>query len=150
MEIPPEISIPICIEQGSVYHFCVDIENEDGTQYSGDRFFIVLNANPKIDELILLVTITKKIAEKEAFIKRVGESPDTLVAISSSDFRFLSVKSVINCNTVYPLSMTELIEKIKNDGKIFPNKLPKSIVNKLIRGVLESNQIEPDMKELVI
>ena len=47
MDIPAKVTVPICIEQGSIYHFCLDTLNKDGTRYQGNRFLIVLNANPK-------------------------------------------------------------------------------------------------------
>ena len=47
MGIPAKVTIPICIEQGAVYLYQLETTNHDGTSYKGDRFMIVLNANPK-------------------------------------------------------------------------------------------------------
>lgn len=150
MQISPDISIPICIEQGSIYHYHLDIENHDGTKYSGDRFFIVLNLNPKTDEILILTTITKQIDKKREFIKRTGEDPSTLVLISPSDFPNLSQDSVVNCNNIYQITLTELIDKVKNGGKIFSYKLPKTIVSALVSGVLVSKQIPEEVKQRLI
>lgn len=150
MQIPLDISIPICIEQGSIYHFHIDIKNQDGTVYGGDRFFIVLNLNPKTDEILILTTITKKIDKNREFIKRIGEDPSTLVLISTSDFSRLSQDSIVNCNNVYQITIKELIDKIKNGGKIFSNKLPKTIINALVSGILKSKQVSPEVKQKLI
>lgn len=150
MEIPPKISIPICIEQGSIYLYHLNRVNNDGSLYEGDRFFIVLNTNPKTDEVLILTTITKKAEKQKAFIKRIGEDPDTLVPITPSDFSALSQNSVVNCNSYYQISLADLIKKIEDGGKIFTHKLPKNVIDALISGVLKSNQVPPDVKERLI
>lgn len=149
MEIPPKVSIPICIEQGSIYHCHLTKQNKDGTAYEGNRFFIVMNVNPKTDEILVLVTITKKIDKVKEFIKRICEATDTLVDITISDFPSLSQNSVVNCNNVYSMSLEELINKIENGGKIFRHKLPKTVIDALIRGMMQSNQISPEVKGML-
>lgn len=150
MNIPPDISIPICIKQGSIYHFHLNITNHDGTAYSGNRFFIVLNLNPNIDEVLILTTITKKIDKKREYIKRIGEDPSTLVLISASDFPNLSQKSVVDCNNIHQITLKELIDKIKNDGKTFSHKLPKTIIDALVSGVLKSRQVSSEIKQKLL
>lgn len=150
MELPPEAVVTICIEQGSVYHYRLDTVNHDGTPYSGDRFFIVLNANPKSDTVVVMTTITTKVEKQEKIIKKSGESPDTLVKISKRDFSHLSEGSAVNCNRIYEISLTELVEKIRNGGKVFHKKLPKDIVSALVSGALKSRQVSNEYKKLMI
>jgi hypothetical protein len=150
MWIDPEISIPICIEQGSIYLYHLTTTNKDGALYSGDRFFIVLNLNPKTDEILILTTITTKIENQKAFIKKTSEDPSTLVVITKSDFPQLAQASAVNCNRVYQITLKELIEKVKNGGKIFSHNLPKTVIALLISGVLKSKQIPPDIKQKLI
>jgi hypothetical protein len=148
--IPPEIEIPLCIEQGSIYHYEIELTNRDGSTYKGERFFIVLNVNPKTDEVIVLTTITSQIVKQEQFIKVVGEDPDTLVRISPADFSRLTKDSVVNCNNTYETNLNELIEKIKEGGKIFYEKLPQNLISALTAGVLKSTQVPPAHKKLII
>lgn len=150
MLIDPGISIPICIEQGSIYLYRLDTTNKDGTLYSGDRFFIVLNTNPKTDEVIILTTITTKVEKQAELIKRTGEDPSTLVQISISDFPNLSKDSVVNCNRIYQITLQELIEKVKNGGKFFSFTLPKTVISALVSGVLKSKQVAPEIKEMLV
>ncbi len=150
IDIPPKVSIPICIEQGVVYLYRLDTVNMDGTSYSGDRVFIVLNANPKTDETLILTTITKQVAKQREFIKKIGENPDTLVSILPSDFPPLKKESVVNCNNVYPITLSDLITKVENNGKIFSDKLPKTVINLLISGIIKSNQISSEIKKMLI
>jgi len=150
MEIPPNVSIPICIEQGSIYHCHLTKQNNDGTFYDGDRFFIVMNVNPKTDEVLVLTTITKRIDKTKDFIKRICEAPDTLVKITISDFPHLSQDSVVNCNNSYQMSLKDLINKIENGGKIFKHKLPKIVFDAIISGMMKSNQISTEVKEMLV
>lgn len=151
MQISPDISIPICIEQGSVYHFKLTTTNKDGTAYSGDRFFIVLNVNPKTDEVLVLTTITTQTASQVKFIKLNGEDPTTLVSITKSDLPILSQDSVVNCNRVYEKTMQEVIDGVNGvGGKIINIKLPKSVINALVSGVVISKQVPTNIKEFLI
>lgn len=150
MEISPKVTIPICIEQGAIYHYRLIKQNTDGTLYDGNRFFIVLNVNPKTDEVLVLVTITKKNDKIKKFIKKICEVPETLVNITISDFPNLSQDSVVNCNNFYLISLEELIDKMENGGKIFTHKLSKIIIDALISGMMKSNQVSPEVKELLI
>lgn len=150
MDIPPKVSIPICIEQGSIYHYQINKTNKDGTEYSGSRFFIVINKNPKTDGVIVLTTITTKTKETKKFIKKICEDEDTIVPIKISDFPNLSQDSIVNCNNYYSIQLEKLIEKIENGGKIFTHQLPKTVINALINGIMKSNQIPTEVKEILI
>jgi hypothetical protein len=150
MKIPPEVSIPLCIEQGSIYLYEFQATRRDGTEYIGQRFFVVLNVNPKTDEILVLTTITKQIEKQERFIQTVREDTDTLVRISPADFARLSVESVVNCNNTHELTLRQLIEKVEDGGKIFYEKLPKNIMDAIVRGVLKSNLVPAEHKKLLI
>ena len=128
IDIPPEVLVPASILQGSIYHYRLERVNNDGTQYKGDRFFIVLNVNPKADPFLVLVTLTTKIQKQEEFVSKTGEEPETLVKISRADFANLSQDSAVNCNTTYTLTLDELVAKVENGGKNFFSPLPKSIL----------------------
>ncbi len=151
MELPPEITVPISIEQGALYHFCIEVDGPKGKKYIGNRFFIVLNVNPKTDEVIVLTTITSRIEKAEMYIKKTGEDAGTLVRLSPADFPKLSVESIVNCNNIYPMTKEEIINKLEGDGaKVFFEKLPKQIIEALVGGVLKSTQVSNEHKKLLI
>lgn len=150
MQFPPKIAIPICIEQGAVYLYCLDTVNKDGSKYNGDRFFIVLSMDPKNDEIIYLVTITKQIENLKKYVKNIKEDSNTIVEISPSDFAPLKCLSAINCNQIYEKTLSELIASVESGGKIFIEKLSKIIIDKIVSGVLNSNQVSPDVKKKII
>lgn len=150
MDIPAKVTIPICIEQGAVYLYKLETVNRDGTPYTGDRFMIVLNANPKTDTILVLATITKQIDNQKKHVKNLGEPPETLVSISPSEFARLKHDSVVNCNNVYETSLSELISKVEDGGRFFVEKLPKSKVSEITKGVLLSKQVTPEQKKLIV
>jgi hypothetical protein len=150
MEIPAEVTVRVCIEQGSVYHYLLESINNDGILYKGKRFLVVLNKDPKTDMVLILVTVTKQVEHQKEYIKRIGEDPSTLVSISKVNFPRLSVDSVVNCNDIYETSMADLINDIENGGKVFFEKLPKIVIDDLLAGVMKSNMVSLEHKELLL
>jgi len=84
MEIPLKIKIPLCIEQGCVFNFFLDFN--DPKRESKNRFFVVLNSNPKTDSVLIMLTSTKQIEKKYEFIKRAGISETTLVKVTPKEY----------------------------------------------------------------
>jgi len=76
MEIPPKIRIPLTIEQGSVFNFKLEVSG-DGRQ-SKNRYFVVLNKNPKIDSVLVMLTSTSQISKKREFVRRAGINEQTI------------------------------------------------------------------------
>lgn len=150
VDIPANTTVPVCIEQGSVYLYSINKLNNDGTTYAGSRFFIVLNTNPKTDQVLVMVTATTKIIEQERYVSSIGESKDTIVRITPKDFSPLSAESIVNCNNIYEISLVDLVGKIDAGGKVFFEKLPKDIVSSLVTGALISNQVSTEHKKLMV
>jgi len=151
MDIPTEVLIATCIEQGSIYHFELETINKDGSRYKGNRFLIVLNANPKTDKLLILTTITSQIENAKKHIKNLGADLETLVYLDKSDFKRLSKDSVVNCNNVYPISKKDLMLKLEEySGKVFFEKLSHTKIEALVGGVIKSNQVANEYKTLLV
>lgn len=147
MDIPLKIRIPLCVEQGSVFNFHIDFDGV-GRQ-SKNRYFVVLNRNPKTDTVLIMVTSTSQIAKKKDFIRRAGISEQTIVSVSSSEYQIFNSESVFNCNDVHEISMQDLIRKIEEAGSMNYPKIPDSILAKLIVGINASPRISPAIKNLI-
>ena len=150
MDVPPAVRVPICICQGSIYHYHIKRVNHDGSQYEGDRFFIVMNKCPKTDEWLYMVTITRKADNQKRMAKLTGEDSSTIVPITKSDFPKLSQDSVVNCNSIHTLGLKELIKKIQDGGKDFQDNLPNSVISALISGVLKSKEVASEIKQKLL
>ena len=144
IQIPPEIRIPICIERGSVFNFYIDFN--DSKRQAKNRYFIVVNRNPKDDVILIMLTPTTKISKTEAFAKRNDIDPKTIVKISSGEHRIFTKDSVFNCNEAFDVKMSDLIRKIDENGSMNYPKISKKIIKQLVEGIKESKSVLPGIK----
>ncbi len=147
MEIPVNIKIPLCIEQGCVYNFFIDFN--DSKRESKNRYFVVLNSCPKTDFVLIMITSTRQIEKKYEFIKKAGISEDTLVKITPREYSVFKQESIFNCNDVFEIKIEDLINKIEEDGNMNYPKMSKDLISKLIKGVKESPRVQEDIKKLL-
>src|SRR5665811_1255957 len=130
MEIPPKIRIPLCVEQGSVFNFFIDFG--DSKRQSKNRYFVILNRNPKTDIALIMITSTTQIQKKREFVKRAGISGKTIVEIKAKEYCIFTSDSVFNCNEVFEVNMSDLIKKIEENGSMNYPKLPNNILKRII------------------
>lgn len=147
MDIPPKIRIPLCIEQGCVFNFFLDFG--DSRRESKNRYFVILNSNPKTDSVLIMVTSTRQIEKKYEFIKRAGISENTLVKVTPKEYSVFTQESIFNCNDVIEIGITDLINKIEESGSMNYPKIAKGLITKLTRGVKESPLVSEDIKNLL-
>jgi hypothetical protein len=147
MDIPSAIRIPICIEQGSVFNFLHEVQGV-GRQ-SKNRYFVVMNRNPKTDTVLLLVTPTTQIEKKRSFVRLAGISNETIVEVTPAECQMLSHNSAFNCNDLIEVKLSDLVAKIENNGSDHFSKIPELIMKKLIYGVKESPMVSEDHKKLL-
>lgn len=147
MEIPANIKIPLCIEQGCVYNFYIDFN--DSKRDSKNRYFVVLNSSPKKDLVLVMITSTSQIDKKYEFIKKAGISEETLVKITPKEYSVFKQESIFNCNDVFEIKIEDLIKKIEEDGSMNYPKMKKELIHKLIKGVKESPRVTEDIKKLL-
>ena len=114
MHIPAKVKIPLCIEQGAVFNFRMEVDGPK--RQSKNRYFVVLNRNPKTDSVLILVTSTTQIAKRKEFIQRAGISEQTIVSVSPKEYPVFTSESVFNCNDVVEVSMEDLIRKVDDNG----------------------------------
>jgi len=147
MEIPPRVRVPLCIEQGSVFNFFLEVDGPG--RESKNRYFVVLNRNPKTDTALILLTSTTKVAKQLEYARRSGISGDTIVLVSPDDYLPFSDDCAFNCNDVHKVCMSDLVRKIEEDGSDNYPKMPAGIINKLIKGVYVSPLVEQDIKKFL-
>ena len=147
MDIPPKIRIPLCIEQGSVFNF--QLQFVGPKRQSKNRYFVVLNRNPKSDVVLIMVTPTTQIAKRIEFVKQAGISESTIVLVSPTDYPTFTSKCAFNCNDVYEVSLTDLIRKIEENGSMNYPKMSAGVLAKILTAVKRSPSIAPTTKELL-
>ena len=139
MDIPLKVRIPICIEQGSVFNFLVDFD--DTKRQSKNRYFVILNRNPKTDRVLVLITSTTQILKRREYLIRMGISEKTLVEVSVGEYSVFRSDSAFNCNEVFEVDMSDLIRKVEDGGSMGYPKMPDSILLRLIDGVKDLSLI---------
>lgn len=147
MDIPIKVRVPLCIEQGSVFNFFIDHDNPK--RQSKNRYFVVMNKNPKKDTLLILVTSTTQTTKKLEFVRRARISEKTIVSVSPHEYGVFSSDSVFNCNEVFEISMADLIRKIEDTGSMNYPKMSDDVIAKIIEGITESPNVSEANKKLL-
>ena len=140
MDIPPEVVIKASIKPGSVYYF--PHEALSSPEY---HFFIVININPIVEEVIFLVCSSSQISKVKQ--RNRHNPPKTLVEISNTQYPDFTRDSIINCNNVFPERIEKLIERLSNKKLKLKAEMKISLVNKLRKGVLASRQVPLKIKK---
>jgi len=130
-----------------VFNFFIDFG--DAKRQSKNRYFVILNRNPKTDRALVLVTSTTQVVKKRNFINRAGISEKTIVEVNAGEYCVFKNDSAFNCNEVFEVSMSDLIRKIENGGSMGYPKIPEPILLKLINGVKESTVVTEEIKALL-
>ncbi len=147
VEIPIKIRIPLCIEQGSVLNFFIGFGSPN--RQSKNRYFVVLNCDPKTDTVLVMVTCTTQVQKKKEFVERSGISQETIVEVKSKECTVLTRDSAFNCNDVFEVRTEELIKKIEEGGSMDYPKLPSNILKRIVAGVNKSPKVSQAIKDLM-
>lgn len=142
VDVPPEVQIKGVIQSGSVYYFA-----EETLSSLEPHYFIVVNINPYNDTIMLLVCSSSRIDKVK---NRWKACPDeTLIEITTDQYREFKTQSIINCNTVFEKTKEQLIQKL-SEGKLkLKLEMDESIVCKLRNGILRSPVVERRIKALL-
>lgn len=147
MEIPPKIRIPFCIEQGSVFNFFVDFG--DSKRQSKNRYFVVLNRNPRTDTALIMITSTTQTQKRKEFVRRACISDKTIVEVKMGEHPVFTSNSAFDCNEVFEVRMDDLVRKIEENGSMNYPKLSDSIIKRIIVGIIESPKVSQAVKDLI-
>jgi hypothetical protein len=147
MDIPTKVRVPLSIEQGSVFNFRIDF-NEPGRK-SGNRYFVVINRNPKTDKTLVMITPTTQIEKRIEFVRKTKISEKTIVVISPKEYCAFKTESAFNCNDVFEVNMEDLIRKIEDGGSMNYPKISDPIIKKIIAGINESPIVTEEIKKLI-
>lgn len=92
------------------------------------HFLVVANANPRLDDRVYLVLITSKREASDRVIRRMNESPETLVVIPNlPSFPEQTAISYVNCNQVFAKTFTELIDMFNSERTMPCQDMPSAI-----------------------
>lgn len=138
----PDQFIQGTIEQQTVY-YAVDDSIPNGEPH----YFVVLNVDPKTDQVVYMACATSKV--REAVLRRSSLPVETVVVVRPADCPLLKMDSAFDCNNLFERTVLQLTEK-RTLGKLqFKGKMPDDVFGKLIDGVLKSPLVTGRVKKLI-
>ena len=139
--IPREYIIKSSIEQGAVFYF----KNDSFKGCNHKHYFIVLNIDPKKDEITYLVH-AETISEINFDFANIYEK-DTLVQVTDKkECFFVTHPTVFNCNDIQVKSYKDLEKKYKDGALEIKNSISSELLNKIIEATIKSNSVSEKIK----
>lgn len=133
------------LRQGAVFY----MRHRDVGRGKEPHNCIVMNAEPGSDEVLILTIIS---SQTDMIVRRAGvqgQSPDTLVRISPSDYSPLTVDSVVDCNSPQRESLFSLQTEAKAGMVKERPPIPPAILRKIIDGMKASKLVRPAYKAML-
>lgn len=142
--VPPDIDskLRLTLREGSVYYF-----TERTLTSALPHYFIVVNAEPVAQQLLLLSVVTSKVEEVR---RRRAECLETLVEISPEIFDILTKPSIVDCNSLKTIPLAEFNARfVRGEIACFDKDLPAVLRKALRRAIHASDILADDLKALV-
>jgi hypothetical protein len=141
---PPgiDLKLRLSLREGTVYYFT------ERTLTSADpHYFIVVNADPWTQQVLLLSVVTSKVEEVK---RRRADCLVTLVELSPKDFDVLTKLSIVDCNSLKTIPLAEFNERfVRKEIQCFDKDLPLVLRRALRRAIHASNILADELKALV-
>lgn len=146
MDMPAEVRVLGAIQSDSVFYF-----EEETLTTTDAHYFVVLNKNPRADEIIILVIASSQLEKRREWAERLGFPAETLVFVSPTDYPLFTKDTVIDCNRAWEKTPQSLVDKF-NAGKlgVCNEVMSTEIVEKLKAGVAASSQIAENIKKQLV
>jgi len=111
------------------------------------HYFIVVNADPLGEEVLLLTVASSQI---DAVKRRCAREPgSTVVEINEVDYADFTKDSVIDCNRVFTKSLADLCAQWQRKEIVPKQDIPKPILDRLKQGILDSRLVsEADKRRI--
>ncbi len=142
VKIPPEVAIRGTIRPGSVYYF-----PHESFSSPEPHYFVVINIDPTIDEVILLICASSKIANVKSQWRNCPD--ETFVVISPHQYSGFKSISILNCNHVIEQPIDQLVERLSNERLKLKPEMSIELVEQLRQGVIFSPTVSGRIKGLL-
>src|SRR3989344_1994465 len=131
MDIPAAIRILGAIQSGSVFYF-----EEETLNTTDAHFFVVLNKDPRTEELLILVVASSQVERRKEIAKKLGFPAETLVLVSPAECPLFTKETLIDCNRAFEKTPQSLIEKLEVGRlRVCTEIISANIVQKLKIGI---------------
>jgi hypothetical protein len=110
------------------------------------HFFVVVNADPLRDELLLLTVFTSQIDKVR---QRNRERPETVVEFGPADFAPLDRPTAVDGNVIVRRSLSEMADLVRRKEIGYHPDLSPELLGRIRAALLSSPVIEDEDKELI-
>ena len=139
MDISAETHISALLRQGNVFYF------EESTFPSDEPHnFVLLNRQPSSEQGLVFVCATSKVEKVRRFRSR--ESASTIVTVGLTEYEHFTKETVFDCNTYVVKSFADLVRLLKEGRLKTRPHIGDVILKRLVKGVLDSRLVEPEIK----
>ena len=135
------VELRLGLRAGSVFYFQArELTSEKA------HFFVVVNANPLTDELLLLTVFTSQIDKVR---HRNRERPGTVVEFGPADFAPLDRPTAVDGNVILRRSLSEMADLVRRKEIRYHPNLPAELLDRIRAAILSSPVIEDEDKDLI-
>lgn len=110
------------------------------------HFFVVVNADPLRDELLLLTVFTSQIDKVRL---RNRERPETVVEFGPADFAPLDRPTAVDGNVIVRRQLSEMTDLVRRKEIGYHPDLPAELLARIRAALLSSPVIEDEDKDLI-
>ena len=134
-----DLTLRLSLREGSIYYFA------DRSLTSAEpHYFIVVNADPLGQHVLLLGVVTSQLANVKL---RRKHCPETLVEISPQAFNVLWKPSIVDCNDLKQVPLAEfntrfVAKEIASFGKDLPAPLRRALRKAIHASVIVTDEVK--------
>lgn len=141
---PPDLpfELKLTLRSGTVYYF-----EHRGVYSNEPHFFVVLNADPLSDNVLIMAIGSSQVDKVK--LRRKALPPETLVVIDPSEFPEFTKPTIMDCNQVFELSKEELIQKFESRNLRHHRDLPSDLLDKIWIGIRTSPRVDEVHKQFI-
>lgn len=145
MQLTPEQIIEVTLKPGAVYKYT------DPTALKNNipHYFILLNKDPKNAAILIFVCISSKVTKTKARAKKRKQAANTLVELQASNYEFLTMDSIVDCNNIAIRDKDWIINKYKNDVFGIEKEIDKVKQKALQDAFLKSKNHDKAIKRII-
>ncbi|MGA3266862.1 MAG: hypothetical protein ABSE16_08565 [Verrucomicrobiota bacterium] len=137
-----DLKLRLTPREGSIYYFA-----ERHLTSPEPHYFIVVNSEPLVQQVLVLSVVTSKVEEVK---RRRKACPETLVDLAPDIFDVLNKPSIVDCNDLKQIQLAEFNARfVRKEVQYFAKDLPAALRKALRKAIHASAILSAEMKALV-
>ena len=117
------------------------------------HFGVVVNSDPKSQQLVVVICASSKVEKRINNAKARGMPSGTIVRINARSHPHFSKDTVFDCNYAEKIDFTVLaawLAESKIELPMYDDTLDEVLVDEICAGIMISDMVAPEIKDLLI